>query len=225
MSSFILYSRYHFLHEFQAILEILIAAHKIISNFLSTLTLMKPTFTLVGYKMTPIWHGNCLLGSCVEAISNKAGVEIAGGNMKKYVGLWLDHREAFVVYLLNNQPFTDGNQETIERIESDIERRVRLSGGSRSPKTPYGPQEISVDGKQEDRIKGQLRKYYQEIIKRISDADRILILGPGEAKTELKKEIGKSKQLAVKIKKIETADKMTIRQIAAKVREYFKPHL
>ena len=79
--------------------------------------------------------------------------------MKKYVGIWLDHREAFVVYLLNNQPFTGGNQETIERIESDIERRVRLSGGSRSRKTPYGPQEISVDGKQEDRIKSQLRRY------------------------------------------------------------------
>ena len=145
--------------------------------------------------------------------------------MKKYVGIWLDRREAFVVYLLNNPPFTDGDQETIERIESDIERRVRLSRGSRSPKTPYGSHEISVDGKQEDRVKGQLRKYYQEIIKRISDADRILIFGPGEATIELKKEIGKSKQLADKIKKVETADKMTIRQIAAKVRNYFKPHL
>ena len=145
--------------------------------------------------------------------------------MKKYVGIWLDHREAFVVYLINNQPLTGGNQETIERIESDIERRVRLSGGSRSRKTPYGPQDISVDGKQEDRVKGQLRNYYQEIIKRISDADRILIFGPGEAKIELKKEIGKSKQLADKIKQVESADKMTIRQIAAKTRDFFKPQI
>ena len=145
--------------------------------------------------------------------------------MKKYVGIWLDHREAFVVYLSNNQPFTAGNQEMIERIESDIERRVRLSGGSRSRKTPYGPQDISVDGKQEDRVKGQLRRYYQEIIKRISDADRILIFGPGEAKIELKKAIEKTKQLAGRIKKVESTDKMTIRQIAAKTREFFKPHL
>lgn len=145
--------------------------------------------------------------------------------MKKYLGLWLDHREAFLVYLLNNQPLTGGDQETIERIESDIERRVRLSGGSRSRKTPYGPQEISVDGKQEDRVKGQLRNYYQEIIKRISDADRILIFGPGEAKIELKKEIEKVRELAGKIQKIETADKMTIRQIAAKTRGFFKPHI
>ena len=143
--------------------------------------------------------------------------------MKKYVGIWLDHKKAFVVYLTNNQPFTAGNQEMIERIESDIERRVRLSGGSRSRKTPYGPQDISVDGKQEGRVKRQLNNYYQQIIKRISDADCILIFGPGEAKHEFKKLIGKNRQLAGKIKSVESADKMTVRQIAARAREFFEP--
>jgi hypothetical protein len=145
--------------------------------------------------------------------------------LKKYVGIWLDKRDAFVVSLAKTQPFAEENQEIMERIESEMERRVRLSGGSRSKKTPYGPQEISVDSKQEDRIKGQLRKYYQQIIRRVSDADRILIFGPGEAKIELKKEIEKSKGLADKIKKIESADKMTQRQIAAKVKTFFKPYL
>ena len=145
--------------------------------------------------------------------------------MKKYIGIWLDRREAFVVYLLNNKPFTDGKQETVERIESNIERRVRLSGGSRSRKTPYGPQEIAVDSKQESRVKQQLNEYYQQIIKRISDADRILIFGPGEAKIELKKAIEKTQLLAAKIMKVESADKMTIRQITAKSRAFFKPHL
>ena len=144
--------------------------------------------------------------------------------MKKYVGIWLDHREAFVVFLTKDQPVFGANQEMIERIESDVERRVRLSGGSRSGKTPYGPQEISVDSKQEDRVKGQLRKYYQQIILRISDADRIFIFGPGEAKTELNKEMKKSKPLAGKVKQIEAADKMTQKQIAAKVRAFFKPY-
>ena len=145
--------------------------------------------------------------------------------MKKYVGIWLDHREAYVVSLTKTRPFVEENKEIIERIESNMERRVRLSGGSRSRNPPYGPQEISVDSKQEDRIKGQLRKYYQQIIQRVSDADRILIFGPGEAKIELKKEIEKSKGLADKIKKIESADKMTQRQIAAKVKTFFKPYL
>ncbi len=145
--------------------------------------------------------------------------------MEKYVGIWLDHREACVVSLAKNQPIADVNQEMIERIESNIERRVRLSGGSRTRKTPYGPQDISVDSKQEDRFKLQIREYFKEILIRISDADRILIFGPGEAKIELKKEIEKSKRFANIIKKIESADKMTKRQIAAKVRAFFKPYL
>ena len=49
----------------------------------------------MGSKPKAIWHGNCLwiIGG---AISNKTGVQITGDNMKKYVGIWLDHREAFV---------------------------------------------------------------------------------------------------------------------------------
>ena len=142
--------------------------------------------------------------------------------MKKYVGIWLDHRKAIIVYLLRNQPLSGENEEMVECLESEIERRVRLSGGSRSRKTPYGPQEVSVDSKQEDRIKRQLQIYYQEIIKRISDAERILIFGPGEAKRELNKEIEKNKQLSNKIKQIEPADKMTMKQVAAKARLFFK---
>ena len=145
--------------------------------------------------------------------------------MKKFVGIWIDHREAFVVYIIDNRPFTAGDQEMVERIESEVEGRVRLSGGSRSRKTPYGPQEIAVDGKQESRIKHQLQKYYQQILQRISDADRILIFGPGEAKLELQKAIDKNRPLVGKIKSVESADKMTIRQITARTREFFKPYI
>ena len=145
--------------------------------------------------------------------------------MKKYVGIWLDHREAFIVSLTKDHPALNFNQEMIERIESDVESRVRLSGGSRTRKTPYGPQEISVDSRAEVRFKKQIRQYYSQIMLRLRDADRILIFGPGEAKFELRKEIERSKEFKGKIKKIEAADKMTKGQIAAKVRTFFKPHL
>jgi hypothetical protein len=46
-------------------------------------------------------------------------------------------------------------------------------------------------------------------------------LGPGEAKTELKKEMEKSRELAAKKITVEPADKMTERQIAARVRQFF----
>jgi hypothetical protein len=134
---------------------------------------------------------------------------------KNYTGLWIDHRQAVIVSI------TDEG-ETIKRINSDIERKVRLSGGSRTSKTPYGPQQVSVDGKQEERIKRQLRQYYRAILRRIQDANKILIFGPGEAKTEFKKEMEKSGELAAKKITVETADKMTERQIAASVRQFFR---
>ena len=133
---------------------------------------------------------------------------------KNYAGLWLDRRQAILVSINDLGEF-------IKRIQSDIERKVRLSGGSRTGKTPYGPQQVSVDGKQEARIKRQLRQYYQEIIRGIQDANNILIFGPGEAKTELKKELEKSREFALKKITVEPSDKMTERQIAAKVRQFF----
>jgi hypothetical protein len=48
-----------------------------------------------------------------------------------------------------------------------------------------------------------------------------LIFGPGEAKGELKKRL-ESKGLGGRIVGVETTDKMTERQIAAKVRAYFQ---
>jgi len=122
--------------------------------------------------------------------------------MKKYVGVWLDHREAFVVSLTREQPAFSVDQEMIERIESNIESRTRLSGGSRSRRTPYGPQDISVDSKQEDRFKLQRRKYFEEVLLRLSDADKILIFGPGEAKIELKKKSKNQKSWQEKSKKL-----------------------
>jgi hypothetical protein len=133
---------------------------------------------------------------------------------KNYAGIWIDHRQAVIVFITDHG-------ETIKRIVSEIERKVRLSGGSRTAKTPYGPQQVSVDGKQQERINRQLRQYYQKIIQRIQDATKILILGPGEAKTELKKEMEKSGGLAAKKITVEPADKMTERQVAAKVRQFF----
>jgi hypothetical protein len=133
---------------------------------------------------------------------------------KNYAGLWIDRRQAVIVCI------TDDGETTL-RVESDMERKVRLSGGSRTGKTPYGPQQVAVDGKQEQRIKRQLGQYYQEIIRRIQDASKILIFGPGEAKAELKKQMEKSKELAIKKITVEPADKMTERQIAAKVRQFF----
>lgn len=124
--------------------------------------------------------------------------------MKKQVGLWIDHRESIIVIVT-------GEGAEIRRIESGIEKHVRFSGGA---------QDVSTEDMQDRRFMGQLNKYYAEVSACLRDAESILIFGPGEAKVELKKHL-ESEELGSRVVAIETADKMTDRQIAAKVRERF----
>jgi hypothetical protein len=70
-------------------------------------------------------------------------------------------------------------------------------------------------------LTGHQNIFYDSIIASIRNAEAILIFGPGEAKGELKKCLKKT-NLAARIVGIETVDKMTDRQVAAKVRKYFQ---
>ena len=133
--------------------------------------------------------------------------------MKQSVGLWIDHRKAIVVTIKNDK-------EVMRVIESNVEPRVRLAGGSRTA-SPYGPQEVASESKRDERYRHHLDAYYREVIQAIRDANSILIFGPGEAKGELKKAIEESRELGRRIVGVESADKMTQRQIAAKVRDYY----
>lgn len=135
--------------------------------------------------------------------------------MSKLVGLWLDHEKAFLVSL-------DGDRVTTGRMESGVEGRVRCAGGSRS-RTPWGPQDVVSESGMEERRKHQLRRYYQRVIAALEDARRILILGPGEAKVEFEKEMRKSTVLSAKIAAVEPADKLTEKQLVARVKEFFTP--
>jgi hypothetical protein len=83
----------------------------------------------------------------------------------------------------------------------------------------------SESGQAEDtrdrQFKSHLNRYYDDVIACVGDAKSIQIFGPGEAKGELEKRI-LHKGLKVHIPAIETVDKMTDRQIAAKVRSHFQ---
>jgi len=73
---------------------------------------------------------------------------------------------------------------------------------------------------QDRQYTSKLEKYYDAIIGNIRDADSIQIFGPGEAKGELAKRL-KDKNLSQHIVSIETTDRLTEPQIAAKVRQHF----
>jgi len=122
--------------------------------------------------------------------------------MKKTVGLWVDHRKAVIVCLT-------GTDVDLKLVTSDIERQQGQSGVA----TP------ADDIRQRD-LTGRLNGFYDEVISCIRGAEEIFILGPGEAKGELKKRLEKD-YLGRRIVGVEASDKMTDPQIVAKVREHF----
>jgi len=126
------------------------------------------------------------------------------------VGLWIDHRKAVIVTLSD-----EGEATTV--VESNVEKHVRYSGH-----TPSGLSHESRPGTGEDtrerHFEGQLNHYYDEVVAHIRDAEAILIFGPGEGKGELKARLEHG-GLGARVVGVETVDKMTDRQIAAKVRE------
>jgi hypothetical protein len=69
---------------------------------------------------------------------------------------------------------------------------------------------------------GHLANYYDEVISCLRPAKAILLFGPGEAKSELRKRIERDK-LDLRITRFETSDKMTERQISQKVRRRYFP--
>jgi len=94
-----------------------------------------------------------------------------------------------------------------------MKKHVRFTGGTAS-------QDGSTEDVRDRQFGNRLNSYYDEVIAVIRDADSIQIFGPGEAKGELEKRL-ESEGLKGRIVGIESVDKMTDRQIAAKVRQRF----
>ena len=132
--------------------------------------------------------------------------------MRTKVGLWIDHRKAIVVAV------TDKGEE-IGLIISKVEKQLRRSGDS-PLKGPYEYQQVPAEDSRQRTFTGDLNIYYDAVIASIRDAESILIFGPGEAKDELKERLERD-NLGGRVVGIETVDKMTDRQIAAKVRQHF----
>jgi uncharacterized protein YunC (DUF1805 family) len=133
--------------------------------------------------------------------------------MRTNVGLWIDHRKAVIVAV------TDEGEE-MGVIISKVEKELRRSGDS-PLKGAYETLQVPADDSRQKTFTGHLNIYYDAVIAAMRDAESILIFGPGEAKGELQRRL-KRNNLGGRIVGIETVDKMTDRQIAAKVRRYFQ---
>jgi hypothetical protein len=127
-------------------------------------------------------------------------------------GVWIDHRKAVIVIV-------GSAEEHTLSIVSNVEKHPERSGDS-PLKGPYEARQVPADDSRQRALTGELNIYYDAVIAAIRNAGQLLIFGPGEAKGELKKRLEKNK-LGGLVAAVETMDKMTDRQIADKVRDYF----
>lgn len=132
--------------------------------------------------------------------------------MKTSVGVWVDHRRAVIATL------ADGVAKTAE-ILSHVERQPGRFEGVRST-CAFEAQQARADDSRDHHFEVRLNAYYDAVIEAIRDAERIFIFGPGEAKYELRGRLEAAKLQGL-IVAVETDDKMTDRQVAARAREFF----
>lgn len=132
--------------------------------------------------------------------------------MKKEIGLWIDHRKTVIVTVENEVV-------TTREILSNMEKHVRFSNGSHT-KGSDRTQGSTAEDMRDRQFGDHLDRYYESIVSLIRDADSIWIFGPGEAKGELEKQLQRE-DLGGRIVGIETVDKMTPRQITARVRLHY----
>jgi hypothetical protein len=118
--------------------------------------------------------------------------------MNKYLGLWIDHRKAVLI-------FHPTGEEEIKTILSEVEK---------------DPSSLIPEDSQDRKYQNQLNVYYDEVIALIHQVESLLIFGPGEAKGELNKRL-EHKHPSGRTVQLETSDKLSDRQIAAHARAHF----
>ncbi len=127
-------------------------------------------------------------------------------------GVWIDHRRAVVVVL-------EAGGERVSAILSQVEKHGERTGDS-PMKGPYESAQVPADDSRQRALTGDLNRYYDAVIAVLRYASALVLLGPGEAKGELRKRL-EHQHLATRVQAVETTDRMTDAEVAAKVRDFF----
>jgi len=127
------------------------------------------------------------------------------------VCVWIDHNRAVIAAI-------DDGTESLETVESNVGRHARATGGDRTA-TPWGPQAPNEEHARERRYEHHLAEFYRDVIGRIGRPDQLVVMGPAQAKLELKTGIEESHLRDVDVV-LETADEMTDAQVMARLRSF-----
>jgi stalled ribosome rescue protein Dom34 len=134
--------------------------------------------------------------------------------MKEKIGVWIDHRKAWIVVPSGKRR----ENATTVQVESGIEDHTHIAKGVRTDITPGSMDKPSED-KHQRNIQEQLARYYDRVIDNMCEARSILVFGPGQAKVELKNRI-KSQRPTWNTPEIEPADRMTSQEIVERMLQH-----
>ena len=129
-------------------------------------------------------------------------------------GIWIDGSKAIIVKL-------NSSTESVVELESNIETAVHHENGI-DKAVFMGKKHITKEKKFEERKKHQTTAFLKNVIETSKNAGELFVFGPGNLKTQLKDFILKDKFLAIKLKAVEKADSMTLEQIIAHVKAFFR---
>jgi hypothetical protein len=132
--------------------------------------------------------------------------------MYKHTGIWIDHRRAQIVTLTPQGEFVT---EMLSHVEKHPGR-----GGDSPLKGTYEAAQVPADDRRQSALTGDLNRYYDAVIAATRDSSALLVLGPGEAKGELRARLQHSRH-DDRISAVETAGPMSGGELVARVKAHF----
>lgn len=118
------------------------------------------------------------------------------------IAVWIDQREAIVAVFSGDQLRKE------EEIFSDLDQEAHHKDWTRSRVQAHKHE--------------HLKHFYEEVVRHFGPADEILILGPGQAKHELRHHVEHHKGLKGKITAVENAAKMSEAELVTHAASFFK---
>ena len=135
--------------------------------------------------------------------------------MKRQTGIWIDSSKAIIVAL-------DGHkEEKITEIDSDIENSVHHNKEGNKG-TFSGGHHGNSEKKFDERKKQELDFFLKSVLSYVKKSDELYVFGPAETKIRLEQKMHDDNLIEPgKLKSVETADKMTLNEVVAKVKKFY----
>jgi hypothetical protein len=133
--------------------------------------------------------------------------------MHERCGIWVSHKEAVIVKL-------SSDSYSIDRIESQAERRHKSTGGVRG-KSPYAHRSAISGARDEENRRNDWKRHYQSILKALPQDAEILVMGPGPAKSGFVAFLKEHAGPTLEVVGVQPAAHMTQGQLVERVKTAF----